>query len=158
MARSSPVINKRPRLATFPQISPTVRITVTGRGIDYLKCVKFAGAGYTLRPWSLPGGPGMSEQKKEKDLGMGCAITRRDFLNGVAVSIGGTLVGGGFSAETLLAAAAFDEFAPEKEPGYYPPARLGMRGNHDGTFTFAHRLREIAWLFLDRKSTRLNSS
>ncbi len=73
---------------------------------------------------------------------MGCAITRRDFLNGVAVSIGGTLVGGGFGAETLLAAAAFDEFAPEKEPGYYPPARLGMRGNHDGTFTFAHRLRD----------------
>src|SRR5260370_13046085 len=140
MARWSPVINKRPKLATFPQISPPVRITVTGRGIDYLKCVcrsrLYSAAVEFAR------GLGMSEQKKEKDLGMGCAITRRDFLNGVAVSIGGSLVGGGFTAETLPAAAAFAVFAPEKEPGYYPPARLGMRGNHDGTFTFAHRLRD----------------
>jgi len=41
----------------------------------------------------------------------------------------------------LLAAAALDEFAPEKAADYYPPARMGMRGNHDGTFRFAHRLR-----------------
>src|SRR5260370_34855061 len=110
MARSSPVENKRHKRATFPQISPPVRITGTGRGIDYLKCVcrsrLYSAAVEFAR------GLGMSEQKKEKDLGMGCAITRRDFLNGVAVSIGGTLVGGGFSAETLLPAAAFDEFAP----------------------------------------------
>ena len=73
---------------------------------------------------------------------MGREITRRDFLNGVAVGVGGTLVGGGIGTETLLAAAALDEFAPEKAADYYPPARLGMRGNHDGTFTFAHRLRD----------------
>jgi len=73
---------------------------------------------------------------------MGREITRRDFLNGVAVGVGGTLVGGGIGTETLLAAAALDEFAPEKAPDYYPPARMGMRGNHDGTFTFAHRLRD----------------
>jgi len=84
----------------------------------------------------------MSEAIKEKDLGMGREITRRDFLNGVAVGVGGTLVGGGIGTETLLAAAALDEFAPEKAADYYPPARLGMRGNHDGTFTFAHRLRD----------------
>jgi spermidine dehydrogenase len=84
----------------------------------------------------------MSEEKKEKDLGMGREITRRDFLNGVAVGVGGTLVGGRIGTETLLAAAALDEFAPEKSPDYYPPARTGMRGNHDGTFTFAHRLRD----------------
>ena len=79
---------------------------------------------------------------EEKDLGMGREITRRDFLNGVAIGVGGTLVGGGIGTETLLAAAALDEFAPEKAPDYYPPARTGMRGNHDGTFTFAHRLRD----------------
>ena len=28
------------------------------------------------------------------------------------------------------------------EPTRYPPARMGMRGNHDGSFTFAHRLRD----------------
>jgi spermidine dehydrogenase len=81
-------------------------------------------------------------KEKDKDLGMGREITRRDFLNGVAVGVGGTLVGGGFGAETLLAAAALDDFAPEKAPDYYPPARMGIRGNHDGTFTFAHRLRD----------------
>src|SRR6266481_5319559 len=84
----------------------------------------------------------MSAEKKEKDLGMGREITRRDFLNGVAIGVGGTFVGGEIGRETLLAAAAIDEFAPEKVPDYYPPARQGMRGNHDGTFTFAHRLRD----------------
>jgi spermidine dehydrogenase len=84
----------------------------------------------------------MNEEKKDEDLGMDREITRRDFLNGVAVGVGGTLVGVGFGKETLLAAAALDEFAPEKAPDYYPPARQGMRGNHDGTFTFAHRLRD----------------
>jgi spermidine dehydrogenase len=79
----------------------------------------------------------MSEEKKERELGMGRTITRRDFLNGVAVGVGGAL-----GAETLLAAGALDEYAPEKAAGYYPPALLGMRGNHDGTFTFAHRLRD----------------
>src|SRR5258708_2377949 len=84
----------------------------------------------------------MLKQKKDKDLGMDREITRRDFLNGVAIGVGGTLIGGGIGTETLLAAAALDEFAPEKAPDYYPPARTGMRGNHDGTFTFAHRLRD----------------
>ena len=75
-------------------------------------------------------------------MGMERAITRRDFLNGVAVGVGGTLAGSAFGVETLLAAAAFDDFAPEKATNYYPPALMGMRGNHDGTFTFAHRLRD----------------
>ncbi len=84
----------------------------------------------------------MSEEKTNKDLGMSREITRRDFLNGVAVGVGGTLVGGGIATETMLAAAVLDEFAPEKASDYYPPSRTGIRGNHDGTFTFAHRLRD----------------
>src|SRR5256712_2915053 len=84
----------------------------------------------------------MSDVKKDKELGMGSNITRRDFLNGVAMGAGATLLGGTVGANTLLAAAALDEFAPEKAPDYYPPARVGIRGNHDGTFTFAHRLRD----------------
>src|SRR5437899_8546430 len=84
----------------------------------------------------------MSAMKKDKELGMGSNITRRDFLNGVAMGAGATLLGGTVGANTLLAAAVLDEFAPEKAPDYYPPARMGMRGNHDGTFAFAHRLRD----------------
>jgi len=82
------------------------------------------------------------DAKRDKELGMGREITRRDFLNGVAVGAGASLMNGTLGAEQLLAAAAFDDFAPEKAPSYYPPALMGMRGNHDGTFTFAHRLRD----------------
>jgi len=72
----------------------------------------------------------------EKYLGMDRRISRRDFLNGVALTIGSGLI--------PSAALAFDEpiYAPEKVAGYYPPALTGMRGNHDGTFTYAHRLRD----------------
>jgi spermidine dehydrogenase len=42
----------------------------------------------------------------------------------------------------LLAALGEKEFAPEKAADYYPPALTGMRGNHDGTYTYAHRLRD----------------
>jgi spermidine dehydrogenase len=74
-------------------------------------------------------------------------ITRRDFLNGVNGGVGGAIAGATgvckvFGADTLLAVAALDEFSPESVAGYYPPAKMGMRGNHDGTFTFAHLLRD----------------
>jgi len=84
----------------------------------------------------------MTKEIKDKELGIGREITRRDFLNGVAIGVGGTLVAGEIGSETLLQAGVLDEFAPEKSPDYYPPAKTGLRGNHDGTFTFAHRLRD----------------
>src|SRR5580704_7180170 len=83
----------------------------------------------------------MSDEKRDRDLGMHCPISRRDFLNGIAVGVGGTLVG-----EPLLGAMDGEEYAPEKAADYYPPALTGMRGNHDGTYTDAHRLRDgEAW-------------
>jgi spermidine dehydrogenase len=90
---------------------------------------------------------GAQVNKRDQELGMQREITRRDFLNGVAVGLGGALAGGGFGAERLLAAGMPAEgpneaFAPEKAPDYYPPAKMGMRGNHDGTFTYAHLLRD----------------
>ncbi len=84
----------------------------------------------------------LPDEKKDRELGMSREITRRDFLNGVAVGTGAALLGGVFSAQQLLAAGALDEFAPEKAPDYYPPTRTGIRGNHDGSFTFAHRMRD----------------
>src|ERR1700731_2597181 len=74
-------------------------------------------------------------------------ITRRDFLNGVSVGVGGAVVSATgvskvFDGETLLAAAALDEISAQNAPGYYPPAKMGMRGNHDGSFTFAHLMRD----------------
>lgn len=81
----------------------------------------------------------MAMDKRDCELGMDRSITRRDFLNGVAIGLGGLL-----AADPLLAALSESgkEFAPEKGPDYYPPALTGMRGNHDGTFTYAHRLRD----------------
>jgi len=80
--------------------------------------------------------------RKDRELGMGREITRRDFLNGVAVAVGGALAGEACSAEALLAAGLAGDYAPEKAGDYYPPAKTGMRGNHDGTFTYAHLLRD----------------
>ena len=81
-----------------------------------------------------------SHNKNDKDLGMHCPITRRDFLNGVALTIGSSMI--------PSAALALDDApdAPEKAAGYYPPALMGMRGNHDGSYTYAHQLRDgDAW-------------
>ena len=54
-------------------------------------------------------------------------ITRRDFINGVAMSVA---AGSALSPLELLAGTA----AP------YPPALTGMRGNHVGSFEVAHAL------------------
>ena len=78
-----------------------------------------------------------TNRKQDRELGMRCPITRRDFLNGVALGVGGVL-----AAPHLASALDSPAFAPEKAPEYYPPALMGMRGNHDGTFTFAHKLRD----------------
>src|SRR4029077_5962451 len=79
----------------------------------------------------------MERDKKDRELGMHRAITRRDFLNGAALGAGGVL-----AADPLLLALMAEDYAPEKAHGYYPPALTGMRGNHDGTFTYAHQLRD----------------
>ncbi len=85
-----------------------------------------------------------ADEKRDAELGMNREITRRDFLNGVALGTGAALLESSLGAPQLLAAGALDEFAPEKSPDYYPPARMGMRGNHDGSFTVAHRMRDGA--------------
>src|SRR5439155_9126939 len=69
-------------------------------------------------------------------LGMHRKITRRDFLNGVAVSIGSSLI----PAE-LLAMGELSG-APEKAADYYPPALTGLRGSHPGSFEVAHSVRD----------------
>ena len=70
----------------------------------------------------------------DNELGMDRAITRRDFLNGMAIAIGGALLPG-------VDAGALTQFAQDA-PGYYPPALTGMRGSHDGSFDVSHALRD----------------
>jgi len=84
----------------------------------------------------------MSRSKKDRELSMHREMSRRDFLNGVAVGAGSTLLTGTFSAAHLLSAGVLDEPQSQDAPGYYPPAKQGMRGNHDGSFAIAHRMRD----------------
>ena len=53
------------------------------------------------------------------------SITRRDFLNGAALTIAA-----GLTPAAQLAA----------QPARYPPALTGLRGQHDGSFEIAHAL------------------
>ena len=68
----------------------------------------------------------------DRELGMNRSITRRDFLNGVAVTAGAA----------LMPWHLFADGDPEKSPAYYPPALTGMRGSHPGSFDAAHALRD----------------
>src|ERR1700677_3103853 len=98
----------------------------------------------------------MTQEKQDRSrdrlLGMDQPITRRDFLNGIA--IGATAAASG----PLLAASLSDPTLPSVAPGvssgaaqlppaaqdsagYYPPLLTGMRGNHPGSFEDAHALR-----------------
>src|ERR1700682_782769 len=72
--------------------------------------------------------------------GRATPITRRDFLNGIPLAIGGAV-----AARVLpeyIAAAFADSPAPQEAPGYYPPALTGLRGSHPGAFEAAHHLRD----------------
>jgi spermidine dehydrogenase len=61
-------------------------------------------------------------------------ISRRDFLNGVALTIAT-----GLTPAAQIAA----------QPWRYPPALTGMRGHHDGSFEIGHGLRDGATFSLD---------
>jgi spermidine dehydrogenase len=71
---------------------------------------------------------------RDRELGLHRKITRRDFMNGVAMTAGAAMM-----PWHLLAENASN---PEKSSGYYPPALTGMRGSHPGSFETAHSLRD----------------
>jgi spermidine dehydrogenase len=81
----------------------------------------------------------MSQEQRDRELGMGRRITRRDFLNGMAVGIG--VLG---SAGLAQFASAGDGVVHADHPsaGSYPPALTGMRGAQPGSFDVAHSLRD----------------
>jgi spermidine dehydrogenase len=67
-------------------------------------------------------------------------ITRRDFLNGTQVAIGASLL----SPWTEVYGTAASEFALGKD--YYPPAKTGLRGSHDGSWETIHaRVAGATW-------------
>ena len=66
---------------------------------------------------------------------MTTGITRRDFMNGIAITVAG-------AAGLDLSAAAADSTAAAAGSQPYPPSRDGLRGSHAGSFEAAHRLRD----------------
>ena len=78
-------------------------------------------------------------KNEDRMLGMDRAISRRDFVNGVAAGALAT----GLPADAMAAASrAKAVVTPEIDPHPYPPARPGMRGSHAGTYEAAHMLRD----------------
>jgi len=74
-----------------------------------------------------------------RELGCDRAITRRDFLNGIAVGVAGaSLLGASRRVSASLPA------------DYYPPALTGLRGSHEGSFEVAHQVRDGAYLSFPR--------
>jgi spermidine dehydrogenase len=91
----------------------------------------------------------MSTDSRDRELGMHRRITRRDFLDGAAMAIGGVAVAGSLGLlETTAAFARGSGINPlpheEGASGLpaYPPALTGLRGDQDKVFEYAHRLRD----------------
>ena len=76
---------------------------------------------------------------RDRELGMTREITRRDFLNGVAVGVGGAMASPWLSGMLMAQSSAA---SAQDRPGYYPPTLTGMRGSHPGSYQVAHSLRD----------------
>ena len=75
----------------------------------------------------------------DRELGMDRNITRRDFLNGVGVTLTGSMLA---TSQVSAYASMIDQVQREGQQAgeYYPPTRTGMRGSHPGSFEVAHAL------------------
>jgi spermidine dehydrogenase len=87
------------------------------------------------------------DPSRDRYLGMDRPITRRDFLNGIAVGAAAAASGPLLAASPDPAAGAVPGAAPlppgaQDAFGYYPPLLTGLRGNHPGSFEDAHGLRD----------------
>jgi spermidine dehydrogenase len=67
-------------------------------------------------------------------------ITRRDFLNGTQVAIGASLL----NPWTEVFGTDTSKFSLGSD--YYPPAKTGLRGSHDGSWETMHaRVAGTTW-------------
>ncbi|MGO4125488.1 FAD-dependent oxidoreductase [Inquilinus sp. YAF38] len=68
----------------------------------------------------------------DRDLGMGRPISRRDFLDGVALTVGAAALGGPLTRSAFAAGPA----------AAYPPKLTGLRGHHEGSYNVMHSVRD----------------
>lgn len=83
----------------------------------------------------------------DRNLGMDRNISRRDLINGVALTIGASLTPAALRAQnsgpdTSAQEPLLAQGIMPSDPRYYPPALTGMRGSHPGSFEAAHALRD----------------
>ena len=80
-----------------------------------------------------------NDRPSDRALGMGEAITRRDFMQGALLGTGALALPGlvGCSHRQVPLAPPAQDAA-----GYYPPTRTGLRGSHPGAYEAAHALRD----------------
>jgi len=76
-------------------------------------------------------GDGKRGKFTDKELGMNRDISRRDFLNGVGLTIGAAMV-----------PSRLYGMLPDAGGDYYPPALTGLRGSHVGSFEVMHSVRD----------------
>jgi spermidine dehydrogenase len=74
----------------------------------------------------------MTLESRDRELGMNRKITRRDFLDGAAMAVGGVALG-----LHIPGAQGRADALPA-----YPPALTGLRGDQDRVFEYAHKLRD----------------
>jgi spermidine dehydrogenase len=86
--------------------------------------------------------PADQSSDSDRALGLDRDISRRDFLNGVAMVAGSLAVPNAALAAGGDAAAAMGEVATPDETYPYPPMRTGIRGLAPGSFVAAHHLRD----------------
>jgi len=80
----------------------------------------------------------MNEEQRDRQLGIDRRITRRDFLNGMAVGIGAL----GFSLPDMATGLQGRSQAVDHADETYPPALTGMRGSAPSSYDVAHALRD----------------
>src|SRR3974377_229799 len=108
---------------------------------------------------NMPQDDEMSNPGRDRELGMNRRITRRDFLNGVSVGVGGAMLASQAKLLAALEGAALDhETISQGAKGYYPPALTGMRGSYDATYQYAHQLRDKTFWDSVPKPSEINES
>ncbi|MFI6585601.1 NAD(P)-binding protein [Embleya sp. NPDC050493] len=84
--------------------------------------------------------------RNDDELGMKRRISRRDFLDGVAIAATAaavpTVLAGSAAAAPAGPPSDTGPARPDGRPAGYPPALTGMRGSQDGSFEIAHALRD----------------
>jgi spermidine dehydrogenase len=85
---------------------------------------------------------GVSDAKRKDELGIKRAITRRDFLNGAALTVSGSLALSGNVWAEVFGLPKSPLESPRDAAAYYPPAKTGLRGSHDGSWEVAHEMRD----------------